>query len=187
MNHNPTMVRNSQTVLETDWSSAHDRPSSSLRTSSPAQHLSSHSQDPLLRQQSSTPMQTLQIGLDEPYTYKPLKISKDVKNQKYDDLKFVPTLLTSVSLAILLFLYIAVGAGVGVLWWRSGIARQFHISSENVHMIARYFPSIVGTITVLLFQQSGMKTQCSHNSLIGCAADKFSPRIPTNETIYSNG
>lgn len=51
-------------------------------------------------------------------------------------------------------LYLAVAAGVGVLWWRAGVDHQFHISSENVHMIARYFPAVVGTITVLLFQQT---------------------------------
>jgi hypothetical protein len=58
------------------------------------------------------------------------------------------------STLLLTALYLAVAAGVGVLWWRAGVDHQFHISSENVHMIARYFPAIVGTVTVLLFQQT---------------------------------
>jgi hypothetical protein len=45
---------------------------------------------------------------------------------------------------------------MGIMLWRAGTSQQFYISSENVHMIARYFPSIVGTATVLLFQQTGM-------------------------------
>jgi hypothetical protein len=70
------------------------------------------------------------------------------------DLNFRPTILTTKSTLLLSALYLAVAAGVGVLWWRAGVDHQFHISSENVHMIARYFPAIIGTITVLLFQQT---------------------------------
>ena len=70
------------------------------------------------------------------------------------DLTFRPTILATASTLTLTALYLAVAAGVGVLWWRAGVDHQFHISSENVHMIARYFPATVGTITVLLFQQT---------------------------------
>jgi len=51
-------------------------------------------------------------------------------------------------------LYFSTAIGIGVLYWRAGVDRQFHVSSENVHIIARYFPSILGTVTVLLFRQT---------------------------------
>jgi hypothetical protein len=73
-----------------------------------------------------------------------------------DDLDFLPTILQPLSITLLIFLHILVAVGIGIMLWRAGTDQQFHISSENVHMIARYFPSIVGTVTVLLFQQTGM-------------------------------
>jgi hypothetical protein len=73
-----------------------------------------------------------------------------------DDLDFLPTILQPLSITILICLHILVAVGIGIMLWRAGTDQQFYISSENVHMIARYFPSIVGTATVLLFQQTGM-------------------------------
>jgi hypothetical protein len=73
-----------------------------------------------------------------------------------DDLNFRPTILQPLSITILICLHILSAVGIGIMLWRAGKDQQFHISSENVHMIARYFPSVVGTVTVLLFQQTGM-------------------------------
>ncbi|KAK5040737.1 hypothetical protein LTR13_003038 [Exophiala sideris] len=71
-----------------------------------------------------------------------------------DDLTFRPTILQPQNLILLTLLYVGVGASIIVLWELSGVDRQYQISSENVHMIARYFPSIVGTATVLLFRHT---------------------------------
>jgi hypothetical protein len=73
-----------------------------------------------------------------------------------DDLNFRPTILQPFSIIILVCLHILVAVSIGIMLWRAGTDEQFNISSENVHMIARYFPSVVGTVTVLLFQQTGM-------------------------------
>jgi hypothetical protein len=73
-----------------------------------------------------------------------------------DDLNFRPTILQPLSITILICLHTLVAVGIGIMLWRAGATQQFYISSENVHMIARYFPSVVGTATVLLFQQTGM-------------------------------
>ena len=71
------------------------------------------------------------------------------------DLTFRPTILQPLNLASLTLLYIGVGASIIVIWILSGNEHQYQISSENVHMIARYFPAIVGTATVLLFRHTG--------------------------------
>ena len=73
-----------------------------------------------------------------------------------DDLNFRPTILQPLSITILVCLHILVAVGIAIMLWRAGTDQQFHVSSENVHVIARYFPSVVGTVTVLLFEQTGM-------------------------------
>ncbi len=92
------------------------------------------------------PSRAVNIRLER---FKPIRVTG-----KADDLRFLPTILKPWSLGTLLCLYIAVGTAVGVLCWQSGPDDRFHIPSENVQMIARYFPSIIGTITVLLFNMS---------------------------------
>lgn len=73
-----------------------------------------------------------------------------------DDLNFRPTILQPFSIITLVCLHILVAVGIGIMLWRAGTDQQFNVSSENVHVIARYFPSVVGTVTVLLFQQTGV-------------------------------
>lgn len=52
-------------------------------------------------------------------------------------------------------LYLGTALGIGMLYWSCLKAGgQFQVSSENVHMIARYFPSILGTANVILFRQT---------------------------------
>ena len=79
----------------------------------------------------------------------------DALADKKDDLTFRPTILQPLNLTFLTLLYVGVGSSIIVIWELSGPDRQYEISSENVHMIARYFPSIVGTATVLLFRHTG--------------------------------
>ena len=48
------------------------------------------------------------------------------------------------------------GTAIGLLMWKAihNGNYAFRLSSENVHMISRFFPSIVGTVTVLFFRQT---------------------------------
>lgn len=102
-----------------------------------------------------------------------------------DDLNFRPTVLQPLSIAILACLYTAVAVGIGIMLWSAGAAQQFQISSENVHMIARYFPSIVGAVTVLLFQHTGMILNDMYgvlHLLIPC-----SQRVPAYAAVHCYG
>lgn len=83
-------------------------------------------------------------------------LAKHPDYKKYDDLKFWPTILQPKAITLLIVLYLGVAGGLGLLLWRSKVDEDHHfeLSSENVRMISRYFPSIVGTITVLLYRQT---------------------------------
>ena len=71
------------------------------------------------------------------------------------DLKFWPTVLGICPTIALVTLYLGTALGIGMLYWSCRkVGGQFHVSSENVHMIARYFPSILGTANVILFRQT---------------------------------
>jgi len=50
----------------------------------------------------------------------------------------------------LTILYLAISGGIAALLYTSGGDRAFHVSSENVHLVA----SLTATITVLLFRQT---------------------------------
>ncbi|KUJ19635.1 uncharacterized protein LY89DRAFT_716177 [Mollisia scopiformis] len=82
------------------------------------------------------------------------KVAK--KHKKLNDLTWWPTILQWRSVVLLVLLYTATIIAIVVLMWKSiqDPNHNFRLSSENVHMISRYFPSIVGTITVLLFRQT---------------------------------
>ncbi|KAF8847247.1 hypothetical protein BDZ45DRAFT_347841 [Acephala macrosclerotiorum] len=73
-----------------------------------------------------------------------------------DDLTWWPTILQWRAVVFLVLLYTATATAIGVLMWKSieNPNQNFQLSSENLHMISRYFPSIVGTVTVLLFRQT---------------------------------
>jgi hypothetical protein len=73
-----------------------------------------------------------------------------------DDLTWWPTILQWRAVVFLVLLYTATATAIGVLMWKSieDPNHNFRLSSENVHMISRYFPSIVGTVTVILFRQT---------------------------------
>lgn len=73
-----------------------------------------------------------------------------------NDLIWWPTILQWGAVVFLVLLYTATATAIGVLMWKSieDPNHNFRLSSENVHMISRYFPSIVGTVTVLLFRQT---------------------------------
>ncbi|OCL11820.1 hypothetical protein AOQ84DRAFT_386557 [Glonium stellatum] len=83
-------------------------------------------------------------------------IEKQPNLARFDDLKFWPTVLQVKAVISLVLLYAVTAIAIGVLMWRSieNPNHNFHLSSENVHMISRYFPSVVGTATVLLFRQT---------------------------------
>ena len=74
----------------------------------------------------------------------------------FNDLTFWPTILQWPSITCLLLLYTGIATAIGVLMWKSlqNPTHNFRLSSENVHMISRYFPSIVGTVSVLFFRQT---------------------------------
>jgi hypothetical protein len=70
-------------------------------------------------------------------------------------LDFWPTILGIRPTIALVTLYLGTALGIGMLYWSCLKAGgQFQVSSENVHMIARYFPSILGTANVILFRQT---------------------------------
>lgn len=77
-------------------------------------------------------------------------------NPDLDDLTWWPTILQWKAVVFLVLLYTATATAVGVLMWKSieDPNQNFRLSSENLHMISRYFPSIVGTVTVLLFRRT---------------------------------
>ena len=85
-------------------------------------------------------------ALTEPEYYKPIPPPPDAAA-----LDFRPTVLRPYTAIAMMTLYLAVGAGIGVLWWRSGVTHLFHVSSENVQLVAQYVPTILGTITAQLF------------------------------------
>ena len=60
------------------------------------------------------------------------------------------------AVTFLVLLYAVTAMAIGALMWKSieNSSHNFRLSSENVHMISRYFPSIVGTVTVLFFRQT---------------------------------
>jgi hypothetical protein len=73
-----------------------------------------------------------------------------------NDLNYWPTVLQWRAVIFLVLLYTVTATAIGVLMWESiqNSNHNFRLSSENVHMISRYFPSIVGTVTVLFFRQT---------------------------------
>ena len=73
-----------------------------------------------------------------------------------NDLNYWPTILQWRAVTLLVLLYTVTATAIGVLMWKSiqDSNHNFRLSSENVHMISRYFPSIVGTGTVLFFRQT---------------------------------
>jgi hypothetical protein len=78
------------------------------------------------------------------------------RDDPLNDLTYWPTILQRTSIILLVLLYTATATAIGVLTWKSfqNSTHNFRLSSENVHMISRYFPSIVGTATVLFFRQT---------------------------------
>jgi hypothetical protein len=88
----------------------------------------------------------------------PKFITKTIGDDPSDleDLTFWPTILQWGAVVPLLLLYTATATSIGVLMWKSieDPNHNFRLSSDNVRMISRYFPSIVGTVTVLLFRQT---------------------------------
>jgi hypothetical protein len=90
-------------------------------------------------------------GHSFPYTK-----SRPHDHSTLDDLNYWPTILQWKAVTFLVLLYTATATAIGVLIWKSfqDPTHNFRLSSENVHMISRYFPSIVGTVTVLFFRQT---------------------------------
>jgi len=84
----------------------------------------------------------------------PKVISRD--DPTFNDLKYWPTILQWRAVTCLILLYTGTAAAIGLLMWKSfqDPSHNFRLSSDNVHMISRYFPSIVGTVTVLFFRQT---------------------------------
>jgi hypothetical protein len=50
-------------------------------------------------------------------------------------------------------LYLGTAGAIVALWLAADTGDQYRLSSENVRMISRYFPSALGTCNVLLFRQ----------------------------------
>jgi hypothetical protein len=88
----------------------------------------------------------------------PKVIDRTVAEEQPDlnDLNYWPTVLQWPAVTLLVLLYTATATAIGVLMWKSiqDPNHNFRLSSENVHMISRYFPSIIGTVTVLFFRQT---------------------------------
>ena len=57
------------------------------------------------------------------------------------------------STIFLTVLYLGTIVAIVALWFSAGTDGQYHLSSENVRMISRYFPSALGTLNVILFRQ----------------------------------
>ncbi|CZR55637.1 uncharacterized protein PAC_05525 [Phialocephala subalpina] len=92
------------------------------------------------------------------YSLLPMVVTKEIAAERpsLNDLNWRPTILRGVSVVLLVVLYTTTAIEIGVLMWKSieDPKHNFRLSSENVHMISRYFPSIIGTVTVLLFRQT---------------------------------
>ncbi|KAH8665112.1 hypothetical protein BGZ60DRAFT_565279 [Tricladium varicosporioides] len=73
-----------------------------------------------------------------------------------DDLNYWPTILQWKSILLLVLLYTTTATAIGLLMWKSiqNPNHNLRLSSENVRIISRYFPSVVGTITVIFFRQT---------------------------------
>jgi len=68
-------------------------------------------------------------------------------------LDFWPTTLKWQATTLLTILYTGSAVGILALWLKAGSDGQYRLSSENVRMISRYFPSALGTVNVVLFRQ----------------------------------
>lgn len=104
-----------------------------------------------------------------------------------DDLKYWPTILQMRAVTFLVLLYAVTATAIGVLMWKSieNSSHNFRLSSENVHMISRYFPSIVGTVTVLFFRQT--VRQALQMVPFVSMADQYGRETPGSEPWKSVG
>ncbi|OAP65115.1 hypothetical protein AYL99_01087 [Fonsecaea erecta] len=77
----------------------------------------------------------------------------DIGRRQLAPLDFWPAILKWYSTVFLTVLYIGTAGAIVALWLAAGTNGQYHLSSENVRMISRYFPSALGTLNVILFRQ----------------------------------
>jgi hypothetical protein len=76
----------------------------------------------------------------------------DTSNAHVAKLNFWPPILKWYSTLFLTALYLGTAIAIVALWLAAGTNGQYHLSSENVRMISRYFPSALGTLNVILFR-----------------------------------
>ena len=76
----------------------------------------------------------------------------DFDEKRFAKLDFWPPILKWYSTLFLVFLYLGTAGGIAALWLAAGTNGKYHLSSENVRMVSRYFPSGLGTLNVLLFR-----------------------------------
>ncbi|OAG38520.1 hypothetical protein AYO21_07342 [Fonsecaea monophora] len=76
----------------------------------------------------------------------------DVSRRNLAKLEFWPPILKWYSTVFLTVLYLGTAGGIVALWFAAGTNGEYHLSSENVRMISRYFPSALGTLNVILFR-----------------------------------
>ncbi|KIW90136.1 uncharacterized protein Z519_09568 [Cladophialophora bantiana CBS 173.52] len=76
----------------------------------------------------------------------------DVSDRRLAPLDFWPPILKWYSTLFLTVLYLGTAGAIAALWLAAGTNGQYHLSSENVRMISRYFPSALGTLNVILFR-----------------------------------
>lgn len=84
----------------------------------------------------------------------PVEFQPSIKHGDDDDLKYWPVVLQWQSMTLICLLYITTIVTIVLLYWSAGKNPEsaFRLSSDNVHEISRYFPSIIGTLNVLLFR-----------------------------------
>lgn len=76
----------------------------------------------------------------------------EFNKNRYANLDFWPPVLEWYSTVSLAVLYFGTAGAIVALWLAAGTNGKYHLSSENVRLISRYFPSGLGTLNVILFR-----------------------------------
>jgi hypothetical protein len=82
-----------------------------------------------------------------------LNAVSNVQERRLAPLDFWPPILKWYSTLFLTILYLGTALAIVALWLAAGTNGQYYLSSENVRMVSRYFPSALGTLNVILFRQ----------------------------------
>jgi hypothetical protein len=70
----------------------------------------------------------------------------------YDELNFKPVMLRTETLGAILFFNIGCLVGLLLIVYKADPQSQFHSSYSNMRLVVRYVPTIVGTLTTVLFR-----------------------------------